>query len=102
VSAPAESPLSPTLPTDLSAAHAMILAERQARIEAQAEALAAKAASSKAPRAMGCVTSMAYSSRTVFASTSVLARRTHNRSAGVFCRSTGAPKTMLTTTKLDI
>jgi hypothetical protein len=46
VSAPAESPLSPTLPSDLSAAHAMILAERQARIEAQAEALAAKAAAS--------------------------------------------------------
>jgi transposase len=46
MSAPAESPLSPTLPTDLSAAHAMILAERQARIEAQAEALAAKAAAS--------------------------------------------------------
>jgi transposase len=46
VNAPAESPLSPTLPTDLAAAHAMILAERQARIEAQAEALAAKAAAS--------------------------------------------------------
>ena len=46
VSAPAESPLSPTLPTDLAAAHAMILAERQARIEAQAEALAVKAMAS--------------------------------------------------------
>ena len=41
-----ESPLLPSLPTDLAAAHAMILAERQARIEAQAEALAAKAAAS--------------------------------------------------------
>lgn len=46
VNTPAESPLSPTLPTDLAAAHAMILAERQARVEAQAEALAAKAAAS--------------------------------------------------------
>jgi transposase len=46
VNAPAESPVPPTLPTDLAAAHAMILAERQARIEAQAEALAAKAAAS--------------------------------------------------------
>jgi len=46
VNAPAESPVPPTLPTDLTAAHAMILAERQARIEAQAEALAAKAAAS--------------------------------------------------------
>jgi hypothetical protein len=46
VNAPAESPLPPSLPTDLAAAHAMILAERQARIEAQAEALAAKAAAS--------------------------------------------------------
>ncbi len=46
MNAPAESPLPPTLPTDLAAAHAMILAERQARIEAQAEALAAKAAAS--------------------------------------------------------
>jgi len=46
VNAPAESPVPPTLPTDLAAAHAMILAERQARIEAQAEALSAKAAAS--------------------------------------------------------
>jgi transposase len=36
----------PTLPADLAAAHAMILAERQARIEAQAEASRAKAAAS--------------------------------------------------------
>jgi transposase len=46
VNEPTESPLPPSLPTDLAAAHAMILAERQARIEAQAEALAAKAAAS--------------------------------------------------------
>jgi transposase len=36
----------PALPADLAAAHAMILAERQARIEAQAEASRAKAAAS--------------------------------------------------------
>ena len=46
MNAPAESLVSATLPTDLAAAHAMILAERQARIDAQAEALAAKAAAS--------------------------------------------------------
>ena len=36
VNGPAASPASPALPTDLAAAHAMILTERQARIEAQA------------------------------------------------------------------
>jgi len=46
VNAPAESLVPQSLPTDLAAAHAMILAERQARIEAQSEALAAKAAAS--------------------------------------------------------
>jgi len=35
VNAPAESPLPPSLPTDLAATHVMILAERQARIEAR-------------------------------------------------------------------
>ena len=43
MNAPAESLVPPTLPTDLAAAHAMILAERQARIDAQAEALTAMA-----------------------------------------------------------
>jgi transposase len=43
VSTPAESPSSPPLPTDLAAAHAMILAERRARLEAQAAASSTEA-----------------------------------------------------------
>jgi transposase len=46
VTTPAESPALPPLPADLAAAHAMILTERAARIEAEAIALRAKAEAS--------------------------------------------------------
>src|SRR3954468_8949386 len=58
VTSPAKPPLPPPLPTDLAAAHAMILAERAKRIEAQAAALTARAEASSVEATIAHLTLM--------------------------------------------